>query len=202
MNEIKPIETYYNGYRFRSRLEARWAVFFDYAKIPYQYEPEGFNLGPLGYYLPDFYLPWFDAFVEIKPTYSNQIKSAVEKLETLFEQTTHTVLLCIGDPADNDIRIYCNDLTDGSGGGPNEWPACFLESPGNSCWCTTKHTILLAIGYKNDRDRNFYNAEWGEIKSSCRLIDVKYFRNDFSHAKTLSRQARFEYGETPKGGNE
>ena len=26
---IKPIETKYNGYRFRSRLEARWAVFFD-----------------------------------------------------------------------------------------------------------------------------------------------------------------------------
>ena len=26
---IKAIETVYNGYRFRSRLEARWAVFFD-----------------------------------------------------------------------------------------------------------------------------------------------------------------------------
>ena len=26
---IKPIETNYKGYRFRSRLEARWAVFFD-----------------------------------------------------------------------------------------------------------------------------------------------------------------------------
>ena len=27
--DIKPIETYYNGYKFRSRLEARVAVFFD-----------------------------------------------------------------------------------------------------------------------------------------------------------------------------
>lgn len=27
-NSIKPIETIYNGYHFRSRLEARWAVFF------------------------------------------------------------------------------------------------------------------------------------------------------------------------------
>jgi hypothetical protein len=25
----KAIETHYKGYRFRSRLEARWAVFFD-----------------------------------------------------------------------------------------------------------------------------------------------------------------------------
>ncbi len=30
---IKPIETYYDGYRFRSRLEARWAVFFKVAGI-------------------------------------------------------------------------------------------------------------------------------------------------------------------------
>ena len=41
--DIKPIETYYNGYRFRSRLEARWAVFFDALGVPYEYEPEGFS---------------------------------------------------------------------------------------------------------------------------------------------------------------
>ena len=52
--EIKAIETVYNGYRFRSRLEARWAVFFDAAGIKYEYEPEGFDLGGGLYYLPDF----------------------------------------------------------------------------------------------------------------------------------------------------
>lgn len=66
MNTIKPIETVYNGYRFRSRLEARWAVFFDAAGIEYQYEPEGFDLGDGYYYLPDFYLPNDDVWVEIK----------------------------------------------------------------------------------------------------------------------------------------
>lgn len=52
---IKPIETRYAGCRFRSRLEARWAVFFDHAQIPWEYEPEGFDLDS-GYYLPDFRL--------------------------------------------------------------------------------------------------------------------------------------------------
>ena len=47
--EIKPIETVYNGYRFRSRLEARWAVFFDEAEIPYEYEPEGFDVDGIWY---------------------------------------------------------------------------------------------------------------------------------------------------------
>lgn len=28
-NDIKAIETEYDGHRFRSRLEARWAVFFN-----------------------------------------------------------------------------------------------------------------------------------------------------------------------------
>ena len=32
---MKAIETEYNGYRFRSRLEARWAVFFDALGIEY-----------------------------------------------------------------------------------------------------------------------------------------------------------------------
>lgn len=66
MNGIKAIETVYNGYRFRSRLEARWAVFFDTLGIEYQYEPEGFDLGDGLWYLPDFYIPTWDTFVEIK----------------------------------------------------------------------------------------------------------------------------------------
>ena len=57
MSEIKPIETEYKGYRFRSRLEARWAVAFDAMGIKWEYEPEGYDLGGGVYYLPDFYLP-------------------------------------------------------------------------------------------------------------------------------------------------
>lgn len=54
---IQPIETTYKGYRFRSRLEARWAVFFDTLGIIWEYEKEGYNLGAYGCYLPDFWLP-------------------------------------------------------------------------------------------------------------------------------------------------
>jgi hypothetical protein len=51
---IKAIETRYAGCRFRSRLEARWAVFFDALGFAWEYEPEGYELGELGRYLPDF----------------------------------------------------------------------------------------------------------------------------------------------------
>lgn len=64
---IKAIETQYKGHRFRSRLEARWAVFFDTMRIEWRYEPEGFEMSDGTRYLPDFYLPRFDIYVEIKP---------------------------------------------------------------------------------------------------------------------------------------
>jgi hypothetical protein len=60
---MKAIETRYGGCHFRSRIEARWAVFFDVLGIPLEYEPQGFELPAddyftePAYYLPDFFLP-------------------------------------------------------------------------------------------------------------------------------------------------
>ena len=56
MSQIKAIQTEYQGYRFRSRLEARWAVFFDAMGIQWEYEPEGYALEDGTLYLPDFWL--------------------------------------------------------------------------------------------------------------------------------------------------
>jgi len=56
MSEIKPIPTKYNGVQFRSRLEARWAVFFDQLGVDWYYEYEGFQLTG-EWYVPDFWLP-------------------------------------------------------------------------------------------------------------------------------------------------
>jgi len=67
--KMKAIETKYKGYKFRSRLEARWAVFFDSIGIEWLYEPEGFEKevnGELIRYLPDFYLPEKNIWVEVK----------------------------------------------------------------------------------------------------------------------------------------
>jgi len=64
---IKAIETQYKGYRFRSRLEARWAVLFDSAGIEWEYESEGYQLSNGQNYLPDFWLPKLNVFAEVKP---------------------------------------------------------------------------------------------------------------------------------------
>jgi hypothetical protein len=64
---VRAIETVYRGARFRSRLEARWAVFLDAINWTWRYEAEGFELGAAGRYLPDFHLPVMDTWVEVKP---------------------------------------------------------------------------------------------------------------------------------------
>jgi hypothetical protein len=67
---ISAIPTRYAGCHFRSRLEARWAVFFDHVAIDWEYEPQGFLVGMYGEnlrpYLPDFYLPGLGLWVEVK----------------------------------------------------------------------------------------------------------------------------------------
>src|SRR4051812_25766152 len=55
-SHMKAIETRYRGYRFRSRLEARWAVFFDKLGLQWEYEEQGYVLPKAGCYLPDFKL--------------------------------------------------------------------------------------------------------------------------------------------------
>lgn len=62
---IKAIETIYRGYRFRSRLEARWAVVFDRLGIRWDYESQGYQFGDITY-LPDFWLRDLGVFVEVK----------------------------------------------------------------------------------------------------------------------------------------
>lgn len=64
---VKSIETRYAGCRFRSRLEARWAVFLDTLGIRWEYEPQGYLVGPeCRGYLPDFWLPGEKIWVEVK----------------------------------------------------------------------------------------------------------------------------------------
>lgn len=100
---IKSIDTLYNGNYFRSRMEARWAVFFDEAGIKYQYEPEGFDLGNGLKYLPDFYLPDFSCYAEVKPQeylYTNEdeiIKHPDYKRWDLFSKE-HPLILLFGNP--------------------------------------------------------------------------------------------------------
>lgn len=93
----KILPTVYNGVRFRSRTEARWAVYFDLERIAWEYEPEGYQLGAICY-LPDFYLPQVRMFAEVKPAGGFDFP-ALRKCAALVKATGRPCLLLNGPPA-------------------------------------------------------------------------------------------------------
>lgn len=116
---LKAIETVYKGYRFRSRLEARWAVYFDTLGCEWEYEPEGFDLGEEGFYLPDFWLKTVNMWAEIKA--GKLSDDELGKVNALAAQGKSPVLMLVGTPA--------------------------LKSYYMSFWCTKSHRGLLGSIY-------------------------------------------------------
>lgn len=129
---IAPIETTYANTRFRSRLEARWAVFFDHLNVKWLHEPEGYILGNGDQYLPDFWLPTEQVWVEVKgaPT-----KEDMGRLRAATDMDGLPVVY--GDP-----RRPC-DVIDGP------WPT---DIPG--------HNRILLLGNIPDPDNTGYLCGW------------------------------------------
>lgn len=175
--KIKPIETRYNGYRFRSRLEARWAVFFDTLGIKYEYEKEGYDLGKAGYYLPDFWLPQVHMWAEVKPVELTEEEH--EKCDALVILSECPCLMLIGMPEDKPYWARC----------PNIAYEC--EEDGltitniKSVYITDEDFCLTNYhGYVTDEHR-FYSQPDGEEDSHW---------EDTRAAAFAARSARFEFG--------
>lgn len=95
-NGIPAIETRYKGYRFRSRLEARWAIYFDHLGVEWDYEPEGFDLGATGWYVPDFWLSTVNMWAEVKPAPLSSVEYG--KCAELALRSGLPVLMLVGTP--------------------------------------------------------------------------------------------------------
>jgi hypothetical protein len=109
---LKPIETRYAGHFFRSRAEARYAVFLDSLGVKWDYEPEGYRLTGVGKYLPDFYLPGLKAWVEVKGVEPSLDEK--RKARALFEQGGDPVYIFFGGMLDPVLRMEPLRVLDGA----------------------------------------------------------------------------------------
>jgi hypothetical protein len=203
---VRPIETFYNGYRFRSRLEARWAVFFDNAFIEYQYEPEGYVLDDGSCYLPDFYLPLFHMFVEIKPldTDERKIHEAENKLLQIFNANIFsqegdgiTVALFRGEPLENDTWIFCREKTNGETGCgwyPMKFMRGIFGEYNGKKYCFKKTETVIGV-YCSNNDTFFDSSAFDGNARLVNATEIKGCLSTFKSAKFKARQARFEFGE-------
>ncbi len=198
--DIKPIETVYNGYRFRSRLEARWAVFFDELGIKYEYEPEGFDLGEHGWYLPDFWLPDVGIWVEIKGGFPLQSEQNKAKRLSICCETPVCVLFG-GIPKCNDAYADVDDYmlvftpTDG-----DEWEGWTKQAGGHidmviSNRSTTNVFVECDVCDDPSVMENTYigmkNEGCPKSENTCQKFR---YRHPY-RALQAARQARFEHGQ-------
>jgi len=222
MSKIKPIQTRYKGYLFRSRLEARWAVFFDALGIKWEYEPEGYDLGVDGWYLPDFWLPEFRVFVEIKR--DNKSKHNCDA----FMEAVGPILLCVGTPGDTLCTLYTHEDTRG-GGGSSNFKCLFV-----SAWSYKEVIAISSVPLKTPfpepliklviLDTEFYSRKlvsyplddapsnrvillrdmftYQDVIGNCfekerETLRIYYKDKEYQTACMAARSARFEFGENP-----
>ena len=194
---LRPIETRWKGYRFRSRLEARWAVFFDLLKLRWAYEVEGYHLPKGDLYLPDFQV-WTPQgvrmFVEIKPETTTQDPKFDQLQEALRWERSwlasgdplthlHSSQICprcgcscprddwghdVGSLQFTEQCVHCDQETPGGGDHP-------LNSDG-----------LMGCSYRPHK---------GLIYTPRGEMAVLSFK--LKEAAEKARSARFEHGESP-----
>lgn len=82
-DEKRAIKTRYNGTLYRSKTEAKFAFILDKLGIKFEYEPEGFEAGDTRY-LPDFYLPREDKWIEVKGFFETVDYEKIHLLEEEF----------------------------------------------------------------------------------------------------------------------
>ena len=182
MVAIKAIETKYKGYRMRSRLEARWALFFDICHEKWEYEREGYQLKS-GRYLPDFWLPRLDMWVEVKG--ESPTKQEVKLLEELCHATDKMGMFLIGTPGNNRPMVYVT-CTDSSGGGQywddDEYELAFREDG-------TGRVVLTLRCTCSKRDC-WYSPNWVSGLSSVANSSVE--TTPLTGLYEMARSARFD----------
>jgi hypothetical protein len=185
---MRAIETRYAGHRFRSRLEARWAIVFDQLGITWRYEPEGFSLSDGLAYLPDFVLPSDGWTVEVKGD-DSALDRDMDRIARYVTDSGRRVLV-LGDVP---------DLADGRAEhlavirtpeGPRETAAYFMGWP----------------VHPDDLDAQGYAVIPGPATLPPPGGTTAWINPDSSRrayppvveAFAYARAARFEFGETPR----
>jgi len=182
---ISAIQTYYNGTLFRSRLEAKWAVFFDEMKIEYEYEPEGYDLGDGVWYLPDFYLPKQDCFIEIKG--KNPTKKEIGKCISVATGLKKKMYLFFGNIPNPD---QLDEV--GRDGRDSESAYCFFEQEGEDyqyAWCECDECGEVDIEYNARSARISCPCEAKEGQHPDKLYNGNSER--LNRAYKIARNTRF-----------
>ena len=191
---MSPIETEYKGYRFRSRLEAKWAVFFDALGARWDYETEGYPLRNGEVYLPDFLIRdtafgdlWFEAKGVMTEADARKIRDFAFSSDDLeFEGPDRAKIFVAGKiPYGKDFRELADEVA------TEENKDMFgLMFNFRTVYQNFYPAVPVVL---NNGLFCLWGAGWDTIEDCKDGVDVERTLNAYKAA----RQARFEHGEKP-----
>lgn len=197
--ELRAIETTYNGYRFRSRAEARFAVFMDALSVRYRYEPEGHPVGPGLAYLPDFWLPQLNCYVEIKGESPNDEERL--KAQRLAEIAKRDVYLFdqldFGVPTFDPTKV--DELT-----GAWAWRFRRDTEPDRLYWWGECALCCLYLGEPwygisgSEHEAEHFRRVHPRTSPDAAFLAIVRGSIAMQRAYAAARSARFEFGQTPE----
>jgi hypothetical protein len=183
---LKAIQTRYRGRRFRSRTEARWAVFFDALKLRWVYEDEGYVLAKAGCYLPDFKLTLPNdetIYCEVNHDDADDFDdSEIGKLREFADMSRCKVLLLTGSP---DQRAYNQLVPDLQ---PDSLTIAFFRDY-EPYIVTADAYWVHALSFDSRTGRSYLDFDERTLQNS--------FGRGYVDALHAARAARFEHGESP-----
>lgn len=91
------------GHFVRSSWEANIARILNFNNIDYIYEPGRFDLGELGIYLPDFYIPQSDYYIEVKAYWKDKSRQKVKEFSKMND-----IIIIEKDEYNNLSKEYSN----------------------------------------------------------------------------------------------
>jgi CDGSH-type Zn-finger protein len=173
-------------------------VFFDALGVSWEYERDGYDLGAAGWYLPDFWLPEHEVWIEIKGTYPTNDEHL--RAERLRDVTEFPVYIFFGQfPPEGQVMVgYANyaNIHDGSAGS--------VSKTLDAMWMCCRDCGTPIVVPAMEPENVYLNNLSREVATVCHCGYTprqRWCRGEHHHVNVhtayhAARSARFEHGES------
>lgn len=107
------IKIFYNGVNYKSKLEGKWAAYFNYLGVGFGYEVEDGFPTTAGVYCPDFFIYKTGWFIEVKASpdlLTEREKEKIGYFETHLPDWANGIIIVYGNPENTYDTWFLRDV--------------------------------------------------------------------------------------------
>lgn len=171
--------TKYKDKKFRSKLEAKWAAYFQNIGAHWGYEIETAYETPYGNYCPDFFIPKTGWFIEVKATrdlLSDIERNKINYFKEHLPAFSKGILTVFGDPENTYDKQFLNNIL---GVNRTENEVKLIESEISAMRFETfdNDNIYVIYQIRRDIDDTYESLYWKVIENLQKVCTKIAFGN-------------------------